>query len=217
MSQETFSMERVIEKTVKLNYLLYLPEQYGRDAGFKWPLVMFLHGAGERGSDIELVKTHGIPKMVENGERFPFIAVSPQCPEDSWWTEQVDELNALLDEVIEKYQVDTARVYLTGLSMGGYGTWRLAAVHPERFAAIAPVCGGGILSDAIFLKDVPAWVFHGAKDDVVPILESEKMVEAVRKFGGDVKFTVYPEANHDSWTETYNNPELYKWLLEHKK
>jgi predicted peptidase len=118
---------------------------------------------------------------------------------------------------LRKYRIDKDRVYLTGLSMGGYGTWALAAAHPEKFAAIAPICGGGNPAEAAKLARLPIWVFHGAKDPTVPIERSKEMVEAIKAAGGDAKFTIYPEAGHDSWTETYNNPELYQWLLAQKR
>ena len=200
---------------VQLDYLLFLPKGHQETSVEKWPLILFLHGAGERGDDLELVKKHGIPKIVEKNPDFPFIAVSPQCPEGSWWTSELRVLNALLDEIIEKYSVDTKRIYLTGLSMGGFGTWSLATMQPERFAAIAPICGGGEPRWAArSLKDVPVWVFHGAKDTVVPPKRSEEMVEALKAQGGDVQFTLYPDAGHDSWTETYDNPELYEWFRD---
>jgi predicted peptidase len=175
---------------------------------------MFLHGGGESGMDIELVKKNGPPKLVSEGKKFPFILLSPQCPEKSWWDNRI--LVALLDEVISKYQVDDNKVYLTGLSMGGYGTWSLAIEYPEKFAAIAPVCAWGDPDDVCALKNVPVWVFHGEKDNVVPIKEDSKMVEALKQCGGNVKFTRYPEAEHDAWTETYNNPEFYDWLLNNR-
>lgn len=199
------------EVTVTTKYLLYLPKDY-ETSDKKYPLMLFLHGAGESGNDLDKVKVHGPPKIVENKTDFPFIVVSPQSPGRGW---QPDVLNGLLDDVIAKYRVDTDRVYLTGLSMGGYGTWSLAAAHPDRFAAIAPICGGGNPEDAAKLKEIPMWVFHGAKDSVVPLDRSQVMVDAVKAAGGDVQFTVYPEAEHDSWTETYDNEELYKWMLKH--
>jgi len=213
----TFEREIRIVKTVRLRYLLFLPDEYGKDPERKWPLILFLHGAGERGDDLDLLKRHGIPKITEERSDFPFIAVSPQCPRHSWWTAEIESLNALLDHIVESYPVDTSRVYLTGLSMGGFGTWHLAASYPERFAAIAPICGGGDPEWAPRLKDIPVWVFHGAKDEIVPLSESERMVEALKACGGDVRFTVYPEAGHDSWTQTYENPELYEWFLQHSK
>lgn len=221
MTQQACTLDTTISKRVRLAYWLHLPQGYGA-GGRRWPLILFLHGMGERGDQLELVKRHGIPKIAEEWSDFPFIAVSPQCPADSIWSLQQDALLALLDEILGHYAADPARVYLTGLSMGGYGTWELASAHPERFAAIAPICGGGspflgFPARVCALKDVPVWAFHGAKDTVVPLDESAKMVEALRAFGGNVRFTVYPEAGHDAWTETYANPELYAWFLSHHR
>ncbi len=198
----------------KYNYLLYLPEDYGKDDK-KWPVMMFLHGSGESGSDINKVKAHGPPKICE-AKKLPFIVVSPQSPGKGW---PVEGLNALLDDVLAKYKCDLDRVYLTGLSMGGGGTWMLATEHPERFAAIVPICGArNDPKQAAKLKDLPTWVFHGAKDTTVKLATSEKMVNAIKETGStSIYFTVYPDANHDSWTATYNNPMLYTWLLAQKR
>jgi predicted peptidase len=212
--QHPQSFEKAITTTVKMQFLLFLPQEYGK-TDKKWPLILFLHGSGERGTDLELVKKHGPPKLVENQPDFPFIVVSPQLPKGSGWSP--DGLNALLDELLARVSADPDRIYLTGLSMGGYGTWALASQYPERFAAIAPICGGGDTDLACNLKNVPVWAFHGAKDDVVSLKEAEEMVNAVKACGGNVRFTVYPEAGHDSWTETYANPELYQWFLSHRK
>lgn len=209
--QKACELGRNVKVTMK--YLLYLPKDYGpKDS---WPLMLFLHGAGERGANLELVKKHGPPKLVEAGKELPFIVVSPQCPQGRWWEPM--ELATLLDEIVEKHKVDKDRIYVTGLSMGGFGTWTLAAYQPKRFAAIVPICGGGEPFATMLLAHVPAWVFHGAKDPVVPLERSQKMVDAMKKFGGNVKLTVYPEAGHDSWTETYANPQLYEWLLQQKR
>jgi len=215
-TQQSQKFEKKISTTVSCNYLLFLPEGYGEKRQ-NWPLMVFLHGAGERGSDLNKVAVHGPPKIVKNRKDFPFILVSPQCPEGNWWTEKVEVLINLVDDIAARYKVDKKRIYLTGLSMGGYGTWALASAYPERFAAIAPICGGGSRIMSLRLKDIPIWVFHGAKDRVVPLEESEEMVNAIRKRGGDVKFTIYPDAGHDSWTESYDNQELYDWFLEHSK
>ena len=198
---------------VEMNYLLALPKDY--DKKDTWPLVLFLHGAGERGDNLELVKVHGPPKLIGEGKEFPFIVVSPQCPKDVWW--EPIELTALLDQVIKTHNVDEDRIYVTGLSMGGFGTWRLAAFTPDRFAAIAPICGGGEAYWARRFPHLPTWAFHGAKDQGVPLVRSEEMIDAIKEKGGEPKLTVYPEAGHDSWTETYNNPEFYEWLLEQKR
>ncbi len=215
--QHPQTLNKVITKKVDIEYFLYLPKDYGK-SDKEWPLMMFLHGAGERGDDINRVKSHGPARLASEGKGFEFIIISPQCPRKDWWSNKTDTLITLLDHIIDNYKVDKSRVYLTGLSMGGYGTWKLAGNNPGRFAAIAPICGGG---DRVIgkyrLKKMPIWVFHGAKDNVVPLEESEKMVKALKDGGNEqVKFTVYPEAGHDSWTETYNNPELYEWFLEHR-
>lgn len=213
-----------ISQTVKANYLLYLPDKYTPRGRKRWPLILFLHGAGERGSDIWKVAVHGPPKIVKDKSDFPFILVSPQCPDGESWSTEV--LASLLDEIIEKYRVDTNRVYLTGLSMGGYGAWKLGLTYPERFAAIAPICGGGEVLNVLLagrkkanaLKTLGVWAFHGDQDPVVPVEESERMVNALKRAGcADVKLTIYPDAKHDSWTETYNNPALYEWFLEHSR
>lgn len=207
-------LEKEITKTIRMPYLLYLPEDYeeGRE---KWPLMLFLHGAGERGDSLDLVKVHGPPKLVEKGKQFPFILLSPQCPEEQWWS--IEALDALLSETCKRYRVDEDRVYVTGLSMGGYGTWAMALEYPDRFAAIAPICGGGNPLKVKSISHLPIWVFHGARDNAVDIKNSQDMVDALKKVGGNVKFTVYPDAGHDSWTETYDNPELYEWFLKHHR
>jgi len=211
-------------QTVNVTYLLFLPQGYDAKAEKRWPMILFLHGAGERGTDIWKVAVHGPPKNVRMHPDFPFIVLSPQCPEDQIWSREV--LLKLLDETTAKYAVDTNRVYLTGLSMGGYGTWDLGLAYPDRFAAIAPICGGGQTISVLLpgrdqgpaLKTLGVWAFHGGKDPVVPVEESQRMVDALKKAGAqDVKLTVYPEAGHDSWTETYNNPQLYEWLLKHDR
>lgn len=209
--------EKKITITMSLNYLLYLPKDY-YSTDKKFPLVLFLHGAGERGNDLQKVKMHGPPKLIENGEEFPFILVAPQCPEGKRWTHFLLELSLLINEVQTDYRVDSFRVYLTGLSMGGQGTWALAMYQPSKFAALAPICGWTDTFEVCNLKDIPIWVFHGAQDLVVPIKHSEEIVETLKKCGSNkIKFTIYPEANHDSWTETYNNSEFYEWLLSNKQ
>ena len=222
---QKFHIER--KEVLDADYLLFLPDGYGADSKKRWPLILFLHGAGERGSDVWNVAKHGPPKFDTTATNFPFIVVSPQCPDGKIWS---DELAlALLDEIEAKYPVDTHRVYLTGLSMGGYGTWSLGTKHPERFAAIAPICGGGELIPIILaqdfdkaqlaeLKKLGVWAFHGGKDPVVPTAESERMVNALKQAGcKDVKLTIFPEAQHDSWTQAYADPELFTWFLKHSR
>ena len=211
--QQAKTFEKQI--SVKLDYLLFLPEGYSNDSDKKWPLMLFLHGAGERGSDVNKVKVHGPPKIVQTKKDFPFIVVSPQCPANSWWKPY--ELTALLDQIQKDYKVDPDRVYLTGLSMGGFGTWELASQNPQRFAAIAPICGGGNPATARRMRDLPIWVFHGDADRTVPVAMSDEMVAALKKAGNDVKYTRYEGVDHDSWTKTYANEELYTWMLSHKR
>jgi predicted peptidase len=204
---------------VALDYLLHLPPAYSRRK--QYPLILFLHGSGERGSDVNAIKKHGIPKMVEQQPDFPFITLAPQCPANSTWIMQHDALLLLLDQVMAKQPVDPKRVYLTGLSMGGYGGWFLGSEHPERFAAVVPICGGyddmlGYPERVAGLRYTPVWAFHGAKDKLVPLSETTTLVRALRKAGGKVKLTVYRDAGHDAWTRTYADPRLYRWLLQHK-
>ncbi len=195
------------------SYLLYLPENYHWSSR-RWPLILSLHGAGATGDNLTRVRGEGLPHRVEAKRDLPFIIVAPQSIHGGWNT---DALNSLLTDVLTKYRVDADRVYLTGLSMGGYGTWAMAAAHPERFAAIAPICGGGDSSTIAQLKNLPTWVFHGAKDRVILPRESEKMVAALKQVGGDVKLTIYPELGHQSWSVTYDNPDLFRWLLAHRR
>ncbi len=232
-------------RQAELGYLLYLPPDYDAKAAKQWPLILFLHGAGERGTNLAQVSVHGPPKLVKKNPPVPknetdagradreaatkllaeqFIVVSPQCPSDQVWDS--DAILGLLDGVLAKHRVDAGRVYLTGLSMGGYGSWALLAKAPDRFAAVAPICGGANTIDYLLaargksaaLKATPVWAFHGAKDPVVLLSESERVVALLKKLGvKDVQLTVYPEAQHDSWTATYNNPKLYEWFLSHER
>lgn len=200
-----------------LGYLLYLPPGYADQPDKKWPVVFFLHGSGERGTALELVKFHGLPRVIDQGQDFPFIAVAPQLPLKDRWIYQLENLDRIYAEILANYRVSSEQVYLTGMSNGGQGTWAWTLAHPERFAAIVPICGRSFPDPASQLKHLPIWVFHGAKDDVVPLEESNSMVEALQEVGADVRLTVYPEAGHDSWTVTYANPELYEWLLSHHR
>ncbi len=197
--------------TQEIKYLLYKPRDYREDTPS--PLLIFLHGAGERENDLESVKLHGPPKLIEEGVELPFIVASPQVALTEWWSPST--VIWLLKDIQSRLNVDPARIYLTGLSMGGYGTWETAAKYPNIFAAIVPICGRGDPAMAERIKHIPTWIFHGAKDDVVPMKHSEAMYNALKPYG-NAEFTVYPEADHDSWTETYESPLLYQWLLSHK-
>lgn len=194
-------------------YLLYKPSS--KPSKGKWPLLVFLHGRGERGSNLNLVKKHGPAKIVESKD-LPFIIASPQCPRtDLWWKPEI--VTGLVDDLLQKHIIDPDRVYLTGLSQGGFGTWATAAQYPKKFAAVAPICGGGKREWAKKYGSLPIWNFHGDADKVVPVRLSRVMVEAIKKAGGQVKHTEYPGAGHDSWTKTYRNPKLYEWFLSHSK
>lgn len=204
---------------INVGYYVFLPENY--DANKKYPLVLFLHGAGERGDGskekLPLVCVNALPKYAEEGEEYPFILLCPQCPENIVWNNIVLTLRALVDKIAAQYSADPDRIVCTGLSMGGFGTWEMGVTYPDYFAAIAPVCGGGFSWRAALLKDMPVWAFHGDADNVVPISYSETMVEAIKKSGGNVKFTVFPGVNHNSWDSAYQTTDVVKWLTEQRK
>ena len=214
--QTAQTMTKSVEQS--LQYLLYLPENYEASPDESFPLMLFLHGGGEGGSDVELLKTHGPPKLVEQGESFPFIILAPQNPSEALLF-PIETVATLLDDVIANHRVDEDRVYLTGLSRGGFGAWSMAMQYPEKFAAVVPIAGGGVPNYVGRIgEDVPIWVFHGAKDDVIPLSSSVEMVEALLALEHDVKLTVYPEAGHvESWEMAYNDPELYEWLLKQSR
>ncbi len=197
------------------NYLLYLPENYGKDTAARWPLLLFLHGSGESGTDVSRVALHGPPELVKNGKKFPFILLSPQSDKPSGWN--TDMLYKLLQEIKQRYHIDPDRIYLSGLSMGGYGTWQLAMEHPEEFAAIAPVCAGGDTSNTWKIHNIPVWAFHGADDDVVLPVYGRNMTAAASRYNKNVRFTLYQNTNHNSWDTTYRNDSLYTWLLAQSK
>ena len=212
----TTKAQQTAEKMIReVRYLLYLPQGYEQDTSQRWPLLLFLHGSGESGNNLEQLKKHGPPKLIAQGRQYPFIVVSPQADRSGGWSSQ--DVYDLLQDCKHRYRVDPDRVYLTGLSMGGFGTWDLALKHPEEFAAIVPICGGGDTTDAWKLRNIPIWCFHGGKDSTVPIIRSRQMVRAVERYNPSVKFTVYPEAGHDSWTVTYSNDSLYTWLLAQRR
>jgi predicted peptidase len=212
------------EKTGTLQYLQYLPPDYHSAPTKKWPLMLFLHGAGERGADVNRVAIHGPLGHVRQGTNYPFIIIAPQCSAGQIW--ENEPLLQLLDASIAGLNVDTNRIYLTGLSMGGYGTWKLGLTHPTRFAALAPICGGanmievmlGSLDNRNAILKLPIWAFHGAKDEVVPLSESERVVDSLKRAGHkDVQLTVYPEVRHDSWKPAYSDPKFYEWMLKQSR
>ena len=188
------------------------------DPGRPSPLVLFLHGAGERDGEDKAPHEVGLgPAIMAHPERFPCLVVMPRCLADLWWTDVLQHVDAALEAALERYNVDPERVYLTGMSMGGYATWTYGARHADRFAALLPVCGGGRAQDVKQLARLPIWATHGADDEVVPPEESQRIVQAVRRAGGDVKYTEYTGVGHNSWDLTYGNAEMIQWLLHQRR
>ena len=205
---------------IVLPYRIYVPEGY--DAAEQYPLVLYLHGSGERGSDnrAQTSKNSVMQTLLgeENLEKYPCIVLAPQCPEERWWgDENIPALMGLLEQMKADYSVDANRIYITGISMGGYGTWKMLEEYPFYFAAAVPICGGGEPGLAPLFRKVPIWVFHGAKDSVVSPQSSRDMVEALQKADGDVKYTEYPRVNHNSWEKAYREAELFPWLFAQQK
>jgi predicted peptidase len=197
----------------EINYLLYEPLRIALNKTEKRPLLLFLHGGNESGNDIELVKKHGPPHLVNNGCQFPFYILSPQNQETThFWNESL--VISLLDSIIHTYPVDTSRIYLAGLSRGAYGAWRLAMQYPAKFAALIAISGAAPSPYAKWIGKMPVWVFHGKNDPVIPVSESKRIVEALRRNGNNAKLTLYYNTGHDAWTKTFDNPDVFKWLLE---
>lgn len=207
------TFETTITQRVSLRYLLYLPEGYGAD-GEAWPLVLFLHGSEERGSDLSILACQGLPRLAQT-QRFPFILAAPQLPAGGVWS--AGELKALLDDLQATLRVDPDRVYLAGLSMGAFGAWELAVANPDRFAAMSVISGGGNPVEVCRLKDVPVWIVHGRKDDVIPVSWAEELGRRLERCAGKVTVTIYPDAEHDAWTRTYEDPAFLDWLLAQRR
>ena len=206
-----------------------------REAGRKYPLVLFLHGAGERGADNSVQLKHGVPEILEWSEQAgePCFLIAPQCPTDCWWAEidretmrlrkddrpsaVMEKVIALLEDTMRNEPVDPDRLYVTGLSMGGYGTWDLLGRLPGRIAAAIPICGGGLPESAAKFKDVPLWVFHGAEDPVVPPRTSREMVAALREAGGNPRLTEFPGVKHESWKPAYADDNVLRWLFDQRR
>jgi predicted peptidase len=234
-SEADFLEKKVLIEGESLSYRVYLPFEWA--VGRKWPVILFLHGAGERGSDNLRQTRVGLgPVVARHSSGFPAIVVMPQCRRGVWWNDPIMEKLVLrsLDQTVEEFEGDTERIYLTGLSMGGYGTFYFGAKYPQRFAALVPVCGGVVpprelrrsdagqlrnryLDAARNIKDIPTWIFHGADDPKVPVSESRQMEIALQQIGGDVRYTEYEGVGHNSWDRAYSEPELLPWLLKQKR
>lgn len=199
-----------IEQSDNLQYIIRFPDGYKN--GDKFPVIIYLHGAGSRGNDINILKNTPYFNIINNHLEFPFITVAPQCSQNTWF-DMFEQLKGFVFKIYDENFTDKNKIYLMGASMGGYGTWQLAMSLPEIFAAIVPICGGGMYWNASRLVNVPIWAFHGAKDTIVLKEESIKLVDAVNKCGGKAKLTIYPENGHDAWSDTYNSQEVFRWLL----
>ena len=198
-----------------LQYLIRYPNGFSNEK--QYPTILFFHGAGTRGNDIEAVKDNPFFEEMDKRQDFPFVVVAPLCSEDSWF-DMWERVKKLVKHVSALEFVDADRVYVMGASMGGYATWQLAMSMPDAFAAIVPICGGGMYWNASRIRHLPIWAFHGAKDNVVSVTESQKMVERINsKPEGYARLTIYPENAHNAWSDTYANDEVYAWLLSHKR
>ena len=229
---ETGFLDRTVTVSgTTYKYQVFVPDTWSPKKS--WPIILFLHGAGERGDD-GLVQTEvGIATAIRlDRSRFPAIVVIPQCRKNGWWaaSPMIDVAMQSLEAAAKEFRGDSRRTYVTGLSMGGYGTWAIAGKYPGRFAAIAPICGGVLLPDkarAQSLDDstpyrdaaakigskTPVWIFHGGSDDTVPVTESRRMNEAMKALGGEVHYTEYPGVGHNSWDKAYAEVEFMSWLL----
>jgi predicted peptidase len=212
-----------LDKTIAIDgkthpYVVYVPRDYSPDK--KWPVILFLHGAGERGTDGLKQSQVGIGLGLRMfSERYPAVVVMPQClPNQRWADGMADMALKALDQTMADYSCDPSRQYLTGLSMGGFGSWLIASQHPKRFAAVVPICGRGSKDTASVLKDVPIWAFHGDQDNAVPVAGSRDMVEAIKAAGGTlIKYTEYPGVGHNSWDAAYSDKAMAEWLFAQKR
>jgi predicted peptidase len=203
--------------TVLCGYLVYLPEEYSTSAK-EWPLLFFLHGSGEAGIAPDTLRRHGIPRLIDHGLRLPAVVVSPQSnPAGPPWNWPTDTLDILFKFITNRYRIDTSRVYLSGLSYGGHGVWQWAIAHPQRFAALAPLCGWADTIQAARLTNVPIWEFHGIRDSIVPVLAAQALERVIRNAGGTIAFTCYPNLGHSIWRETYGNKELFEWMFRQQR
>lgn len=224
-----FERHFYINNTDTLPYRLLKPESVKENK--KYPLVIFLHGAGERGTNnfIQLRHIASLFLAPDNRSKYPCFVLAPQCPPKLWWANIIQGklqpapskpmklLLELLESMAEKYAIDVNRIYLTGLSMGGFGVWDALARHPDKFAAAAPICGGGDISIVSKMRHIPVWAFHGAKDNIVPVYHSRRMIEALEEANGHAKYTEYADVMHDSWTNAFKEPDFLPWLFSHRR
>lgn len=221
LSMTSFSLAQEIQanfkKTVSVKAELGYVLDYPKEAKSAVPLIVFLHGSGERGQNLEMVKAHS-PFTYKELIKEPVAILAPQCPADEWW--DTEAVYALIQEIVSKYKIDPSRIHLTGLSMGGWGSWKLASEHPEMFASLSVVCGPSdrwMKATAHKYKDLPIRIFHGGNDDIVSPMASIEMYQVIRKINPNVSLTIFPDDNHNSWDSTYSNPEFYTWMLANRK
>lgn len=200
-----------------LEYFLYYPPDYSSKTGAQFPLLLFLHGGGESGASLDMIRKNGLPKLVSEGVEFPFLILAPQNPhKKQWWN--VRAVMALLEKVVSENRVDRNRIYLTGLSRGGNACWEMVTQFPDTFAAMAVVCGMTPVPYAHWIdRDLAIWVFHGTEDTVIPFSESERMVEKLQEMGYDIRLTAYEGVGHNSWERAYKEEGLYPWFLLHAR
>lgn len=219
VGKEGYQIE--IKDSPSFNYLLFMPSDKSAEINGKFPLIISLHGIGERGNDLQILKNEGLPKLLDGDTKFPFIVISPQCPLSTEWyytnENNVSKMSDLIEDAINRFPIDTNRIYLTGYSMGGIGTWYFAINLPTKFAALAPVAFRGDGWGPCAAKDIPVWAFHGKLDNTIPISLAQNMVDQFKACGGNINFTIYADLYHDSWTRTYNNQQLYSWFLTNEK
>lgn len=204
---------KTVKETQKISYILDYPENSKGEV----PLIVFLHGSGERGNNLDIVKNHS-PFTYKNLIKESVAILAPQCPENVWW--DTEAVYNLILETKKKYKINASRIYLTGLSMGGWGTWKLANEHPEMFAAVAPVCAPSdrwMRATIDRYKGLPIKIFHGGNDDIVSPMNSIEIYQALKKVNPDVSLTIFPDDNHNSWDSTYSDPKLYEWMLSKTK
>ena len=198
-----------------IEYIIRYPKNF--EEGKSYPVLFFLHGAGNRGKKVnDFLESNLFFSLTEKHSEFPFVSVAPLCDGDTWF-DRLETLKELILDMLKLEFLDSSRVYAMGCSMGGYGVWQLAMSMPEVFAAIVPICGGGMYWNAGRLVDVNVWAFHGTDDDVVLARESQEMVKRINAAGGNAICTLYEGTGHNAWTDTYSNPEVFKWLLQFKK
>ncbi|WP_425447232.1 alpha/beta fold hydrolase [Dethiothermospora halolimnae] len=204
-------------KEHKMKYLVNLPNDCEDKDNKKWPLMLFLHGAGERGDNLDDIKKYGVHRYLERKD-IPFVVVSPQCPKDTFWDIHIKDLISIIKEVKTKYSIDDKKIYLVGISMGGHCAWNFAMQYPKLFAAVMPIAGGPMLSNyAERIKDIPIWTIHGKKDKVVSVEKSREIVFELQQLNGNIKYTEDSNSGHEICTTIFEKEEIYEWLLNQSK